>query len=140
MLNKLRNIFSKFFNNTSTLNREPLNKASLIVIIIIDVFILINVFTGLDSIGRWHLSPDDTYPCYYEWKGYQEQTSASKDYKIITNSLLENNQPNFNTPYKQQEQGRLGKVSEIPWYRRYLMGETTDPIANYVISASKIIS
>ncbi|MEY3256422.1 MAG: hypothetical protein RLZZ29_1557, partial [Cyanobacteriota bacterium] len=48
MLNKLRNIFSKFFNNTSTLNREPLNKASLIVIIIIDVFILINVFTGLD--------------------------------------------------------------------------------------------
>ncbi|MFB2645856.1 hypothetical protein ACE09Y_06210 [Raphidiopsis sp. BLCC-F218] len=113
MLNKVRNIFSKFFNNTSTLNREPLNKASLIVIIIIDVFILINVFTGLDSIGRWHLSPDDTYPCYYEWKGYQEQTSANKDYTIITNSLLENNQPNFNTQYKQQEQGRLGKVSEI---------------------------
>ena len=28
---------------------------------------------------------------------------------------------------------------EIPWYRRYLMGETTDPIANYVISASKMI-
>ena len=27
----------------------------------------------------------------------------------------------------------------IPWYRRYLMGETTDPIANYVISASKMI-
>ena len=113
MLNKVRNIFSKFFNNTSTLNREPLNKASLIVIIIIDVFILINVFTGLDSIGRWHLSPDDTYPCYYEWKGYQEQTSANKDYTIITNSLLENNQPNFNAKYKQQEQGRLGKVSEI---------------------------
>ncbi|EFA72295.1 conserved hypothetical protein [Raphidiopsis brookii D9] len=113
MLNKIRNLFSKFFNNTGTLNREPLNKASLIVIIIIDVFILINVFTGLDSIGRWHLSPDDTYPCYNEWKGYQEQTSATKDYGIITNSLIENNQPNFNTQYKQQEQGRLGKVSEI---------------------------
>ncbi|NLQ05989.1 hypothetical protein [Cylindrospermopsis raciborskii] len=113
MLNKIRNLFSNFFNNTSTLNREPLNKASLIVIIIIDVFILINVFTGLDSIGKWHLSPDDTYPCYNEWKGYQEQTSATKDYGIITNSLIENNQPNFNTQYKQQEQGRLGKVSEI---------------------------
>lgn len=113
MLNKIRNLFSNFFNNTSTLNREPLNKASLIVIIIIDVFILINVFTGLDSIGRWHISPDDTYPCYNEWKGYQEQTSATKDYGIITNSLIENNQPNFNTQYKQQEQGRLGKVSEI---------------------------
>lgn len=113
MLNKIRNLFSKFFNNTGTLNREPLNKASLIVIIIIDIFILINVFTGLDSIGRWHLSPDDTYPCYNEWKGYQEQTSATKDYGIITNSLIENNQPNFNTQYKQQEQGRLGKVSEI---------------------------
>ncbi|BAZ89036.1 hypothetical protein NIES932_05050 [Raphidiopsis curvata NIES-932] len=113
MLNKIRNLFSKFFNNTGTLNREPLNKASLIVIIIIDVFILINVFTGLDSIGRWHLSPDETYPCNYEWKGYQEQTSATKDYEIITNSLVENNQPNFNIQYKQQEQGRLGKVSEI---------------------------
>ncbi|MEE6162363.1 zinc ribbon domain-containing protein [Cylindrospermopsis raciborskii] len=113
MLNKVRNLFSKFFNNTSTLNREPLNKASLIVIIIIDVFILINVFTGLDSIGRWHLTPDETYPCHNEWKGYQEQTSATKDYEIITNSLVENNQPNFNAKYKQQEQGRLGKVSEI---------------------------
>jgi len=113
MLNKVRNLFSKVFNNTSTLNREPLNKASLIVIIIIDVFILINVFTGLDSIGRWHLTPDETYPCHNEWKGYQEQTSATKDYEIITNSLVENNQPNFNTKYKQQEQGRLGKVSEI---------------------------
>ena len=28
---------------------------------------------------------------------------------------------------------------DIPWYRRYLMGETTDPVANYVISASKMI-
>jgi hypothetical protein len=28
---------------------------------------------------------------------------------------------------------------DIPWYRRYLMGETTDPIANYVISTSKMI-
>lgn len=28
---------------------------------------------------------------------------------------------------------------DIPWYRRYLMGETTDPIANYVISTSRMI-
>ena len=28
---------------------------------------------------------------------------------------------------------------DIPWYRRYLMGETTDPVANYVISTSRMI-
>jgi hypothetical protein len=28
---------------------------------------------------------------------------------------------------------------EIPWYRKYLMGETTEPVANYVISASRMI-
>jgi hypothetical protein len=28
---------------------------------------------------------------------------------------------------------------EIPWYRKYLMGETTEPVANYVISTSRMI-
>jgi len=35
--------------------------------------------------------------------------------------------------------GITRQKKDIPWYRRYLMGETTDPIANYVISASKMI-
>jgi len=28
---------------------------------------------------------------------------------------------------------------DIPWYRKYLMGETTEPVANYVISTSRMI-
>ena len=35
--------------------------------------------------------------------------------------------------------GITRQKKDIPWYRRYLMGETTDPIANYVISAGKMI-
>jgi RNA polymerase subunit RPABC4/transcription elongation factor Spt4 len=87
---------------------------SLIVIIVVDIFILINVFTGLEDISRWHLSPYQAYPCYSEWENYQKQSDKNKDYEIIRNSLpLNNNQPNFKTVYKQQEIGHLGKVSEI---------------------------
>lgn len=35
--------------------------------------------------------------------------------------------------------GVTKRRQDIPWYRRYLMGETTDPLANYVISASRMI-
>jgi hypothetical protein len=35
--------------------------------------------------------------------------------------------------------GVTKRRQDIPWYRRYLMGETTDPLANYVISTSRMI-
>ncbi|MBD2568983.1 hypothetical protein [Anabaena lutea] len=115
MLNRIRLLFSQFFQNSQTINNEPLNKVSLIVIILVDIFILINVFTGLDHISRWHLSPYQVYPCYSEWNTYKKQTTQDKDYEIIRNSLPynTNTQPNFRQRYQQEEIGHLGKVSEI---------------------------
>ncbi|GAB1539783.1 hypothetical protein NUACC21_24500 [Scytonema sp. NUACC21] len=52
MLARIRRLLRQFFSKSRTINNEPLNKVSLIVIILIDIFILINVFTGLDDMRR----------------------------------------------------------------------------------------
>lgn len=116
MFTKIRRLLGQFFNKSRKINNEPLNKVSLIVIIVIDIFILINVFTGLDDISRWHLSPTQAYPCYSEWGNYRTQTTKDKDYEAIRLALPDyptNNLPNFQKTYQQDAQGHLGKVSQI---------------------------
>jgi predicted RNA-binding Zn-ribbon protein involved in translation (DUF1610 family) len=115
MFNRLRRWLNRFFNRTRTINNEPLNKVSLIVIILIDIFILINVFTGLDDISKWYLSPSQVYPCYAEWNAYQEQTSQTKDYDAIRLALPDNTITPFSVreTYQQVEPDHLGTVSEI---------------------------
>jgi hypothetical protein len=115
MLARLRRLLSQFFSKSRTINNEPLNKVSLIVIILIDIFILFNVFIGLDDISRWHLSPTQAYPCYFEWENYQRQTTKDKDYEIVRLSFPYDTigQPSFQQKYQQAETGHLGKVSEI---------------------------
>ena len=114
MFIRIRRILSQFFSKSRTINNEPLNKVSLIVIIIIDIFILINVFTGLDDISRWHISPTEAYPCYSEWQNYRTKTTNAKDYEIVRLSLPydTNNQLSFQRKYQQVEAGHLGKVSK----------------------------
>ncbi|MDZ8054387.1 MAG: hypothetical protein RMX68_019100 [Aulosira sp. ZfuVER01] len=113
MLARIRRLWNQLFNKTRTINNEPLNSVSLIVIIVIDIFILINVFTGLDDISRWHLSPYQTYPCYSEWQNYRTQNTKDKDYEIIRLSLpyTINNQSSFQQTYQQAQTGHLGQVS-----------------------------
>lgn len=113
MFARIRRILSQFFSKSRTINNEPLNKVSLIVIILIDIFILINVFTGLDDISRWHISPSEAYPCYSEWQNYRTKTTQDKDYEIVKLSLPynPNNQFSFQRNYQQFEAGHLGKVS-----------------------------
>jgi hypothetical protein len=88
MLNKIRNLIRRFFRKSSTLNRQSLNVPSLIVIVIVDIFILANVFFGLNDISSWHLSPGQAYPCYTEWQTYRESHDAGKDYAIVSRSIL----------------------------------------------------
>ncbi len=115
MLARIRRLLSQFFSKSRTINNEPLNKVSLIVIILIDIFILINVFTGLDDISRWHISPTQAYPCYSEWKNYRSQTTKDKDYEIIKLLLTYNptNVPLFKQNYQETNKGHLGSVSDI---------------------------
>ncbi|MFE1747250.1 hypothetical protein [Coleofasciculus sp. H7-2] len=114
MFARLRRILGQFFSKSRKINNEPLNKVSLIVIILIDIFILVNVFTGLDDISRWHIAPSQAYPCYSEWQTYRTQTTKDKDYEFFRLSFpYENNtQSSFKQTYQQAESGHLGNVSE----------------------------
>jgi predicted RNA-binding Zn-ribbon protein involved in translation (DUF1610 family) len=114
MLARIRRLFRQFFTRSRTINNEPLNKVSLIVIILVDIFILVNVFTGLDDISRWHLSPSQAYPCYFEWNDYRTKNDRDKDYGILRSFLTyTNNTPSFQQKYQQIQEGHLGKVSEL---------------------------
>lgn len=114
MFTRIRRLSNRFFNNSRTVNNEPLNKVSLIVIILVDIFILINVFTGLNNISEWHLSPTQAYPCYSEWDNYKTQTTKNKDYEFLRSSLpYGSNEQRVRQRYQDTEVGHLGKVSEI---------------------------
>ncbi len=117
MWSRLRRLLARLFRKTRTINNESLNKASLIVIIIIDIFILVNVFTGLDDIGRWYISPSQAYPCHSEWRNYRTSTQSDKDYQVISRFLQSNsrktNQQSFRQQYLKPEAKHLGKVSQI---------------------------
>ncbi|MCZ8050004.1 MAG: hypothetical protein GPI90_14795 [Microcystis aeruginosa K13-05] len=109
MFTKLNNLWNQFFRRSRRINDKPLNKVSLLVIIIVDIFILVNVFTGLDDISRWHLSPQQVYTCYSEWSSYKTNNSPDRDYDLITTFLVDYK----NNNYQDEEIGHLGKVSPI---------------------------
>ncbi len=88
MFNKIRNLIRRFFRKSTTLNRQSLNVPSLIVIVFVDIFILANVFFGLNDISSWHLSPDQANPCYNQWQTYRESQNAGKDYAIVSQSIV----------------------------------------------------
>jgi hypothetical protein len=130
MLNFLRRMLSRFFRNSRQINNEPLNKVSLIVIILIDIFILSNTFQGLNEISQWPMSPSLAYPCQVEWQSYLQENKETRDSTILRKTLgrqpipaptnifakpveLEKYQEadTFEQRYRQSEQDHLGKVS-----------------------------
>lgn len=111
MFRKIRSFIDLFFSKSRNINNEPVNKVSLTVIIIIDLFILINVFSGLDSISRWYLSPSQAYPCYDQWQSYQQDKNSDRDFLIVSDAL--NRVPNIPENYDQSPEGQIGKVSPI---------------------------
>ena len=115
MLSRLRRSLRRFFNKSRQINHEPINKVSLIVIIIVDLFILFNVFAGLDDISRWPLSPQQAYPCQSSWQLHRQSTAEDKDYNIIREAITPDD-PFFQQGqlgYAQLAEGHLGRVSEV---------------------------
>ncbi|MEP0918779.1 hypothetical protein NC981_18270 [Leptolyngbya sp. DQ-M1] len=122
MLRRFQRSLQQFFRRTRSINKQPLNAVSLIVIILIDIFILVNVFTGLNDISNWTISPNEAYPCYSEWRDYRTSTAQNKDFERVRSAVV-NNSPEilpgetsprslgFQERYQQANQGRLGSVS-----------------------------
>lgn len=114
MFSRFHRLINRFFRRSRTINNEPLNKVSLVVIILIDIFILINVFVGLNDISNWHLSPSQAYPCYYEWSRYRTDTTVNKDYEMVRRSLPypDGTALSQRQSYQQAAIDHLGSVSE----------------------------
>ncbi|MBN8559416.1 MAG: hypothetical protein J0L70_02715 [Leptolyngbya sp. UWPOB_LEPTO1] len=123
MLSRLRRIIRQFFTRTRTINKQPLNPASLIVLILIDIFILVNVFTGLNDISNWVLSPTQANPCYTAWQNYRESKDKNKDFNIVRAAADKDFYPPISSfppnsanqtlqdSYRQNSRGQLGDVS-----------------------------
>ena len=106
-------LLNKWFRKSKTVNNEPINKISLIVIILIDIFILINVFIGLADISDWYISPSQANQCYAEWQSYQVQTVQDKDYEIIKKTLLYGQSDRLTSQTNYQEQSFQKNYQEI---------------------------
>lgn len=115
MFTFIRRLFGQFWNKSRTIKNEPLNKVSLIVLILVDIFILINVFTGIEDIGRWYLQPDLAYPCQARWEVYQRDTVADKNILIIKEAIATDpvRPNNLEQTFKEAKEGHLGQVSEV---------------------------
>ncbi len=62
MLRSMKNRFSKIKSYLTSLDSQPLSKASLIIIIFLDIFILISIFDGLEKHTSQLSSPDEYIP------------------------------------------------------------------------------
>jgi hypothetical protein len=116
MLVRMQRWLSQFLTKTRTIDNEPLNKVSLIVIILIDLFILTNVFTGLSEIGQWYINPTQAYPCYSEWQDYRQSKDKDKDYQTVRRAMERLDRPvqsNRYQTYRQAEVEHLGNVSPL---------------------------
>ncbi|MEM8614176.1 MAG: hypothetical protein AAGF93_19295 [Cyanobacteria bacterium P01_H01_bin.105] len=110
MFYRLCRSLRRFFRRSQTVNNEPLNKVSLIVIILIDIFILTNVFIGLNDIGQWYISPSSAYPCHAEWAAYRQNTAEYKNFELIRSAA---NNIGVKPRYGQAAVDRLGEVSDL---------------------------
>jgi predicted RNA-binding Zn-ribbon protein involved in translation (DUF1610 family) len=113
MLARLRRMGSRLIRKSTHLDHEPINKVSIGVLILIDLFVLVNVFGGLGSIAQWPLSPYEEFPCYSAYENYQ--TADKKDVFTLNAQTIENivneNPPLLNSFPEQSR--RLGRPSNL---------------------------
>jgi hypothetical protein len=62
MFGTMKDKLSRIKSNLTSLDTQPISKASLIIILFLDIFILISIFEGLDKHTRQLSAPDDYIP------------------------------------------------------------------------------
>jgi len=110
MLNYLQRFSRRFIRKSTQISQTPLNKVSLVILIIVDIFVLINVFSGLYNISALPLSPYETYPCYSDYQTFHESNSPIGDRQFL--ALQEALNPLPSSPEDFQTR-RLGTVDSF---------------------------
>ncbi|BAC09549.1 zinc ribbon domain-containing protein [Thermosynechococcus vestitus] len=111
---KLRQTWGVFWRRSRLVNGEPLNWVSLTVIILVDIFILINVFSGLSEIGNWPLSPTAAQPCYEPWQSYRQDRGSDRAIRFLKQQItLEPSPQGYLEQLEESTKGKLGPLSSI---------------------------
>ncbi|HEY9701473.1 MAG TPA: zinc ribbon domain-containing protein [Allocoleopsis sp.] len=111
MISFLKKIGKNIIRKSTHLQQTPINKVSLVILIIIDIFVLSNVFIGLGSISAWPLNPSEELPCFTSYQIYH--TSGNKNPFELNVTTIQN-LTNPNPYYPSVKRGkRLGKVSNL---------------------------
>ncbi len=85
ILASIKNIFNKLIQKSTQIHHEPINKISIVILIFIDIFVLMNVFSGLWSISAWPLTPSEEFPCYAPYEKYQtDKRKGTFDFNAST--------------------------------------------------------
>jgi archaellum component FlaC len=113
MFSWLKKISNKFVKKTTSINQEPLDRVSIGIIIILDLFVLFNVFSGLDSIARWPLTPTEQVPCYSAYASYHtDGRKGTFELNAITiENVIEKKQFSQNKLVEPEQ--KLGTVSSV---------------------------
>jgi hypothetical protein len=113
MFSSIANIFNRLVRKSTQIHHEPINKVSIIILILIDVFVLINVFSGLGSIAEWPLNPSEEFPCYATHEKYQtDKRKGTFDFNASTiESIINERNLYLNTSIVSPK--RLGSSSSL---------------------------
>ncbi|HEY9828682.1 MAG TPA: zinc ribbon domain-containing protein, partial [Stenomitos sp.] len=71
MFAAIRRAIRQLVRKSTHVRHSSINKVSIVILILVDLFVLVNVFNGLDSIARWPLAPQEEFPCYAAYADYR---------------------------------------------------------------------
>jgi hypothetical protein len=114
MLRFIRRVSRRFLRKSTQIHHEPINKISIVILILIDLFVVLNVFGGLASISQWPLSPAEQFACHTDYVSFHE-AALDQDPHLLKANLVESaiatheNRP----PDPLEGPSRLGSVVPI---------------------------
>jgi hypothetical protein len=113
MFSFIKRIINNLIHKLTYIHQEPVSKVNLIILIVIDIFVLFNVFGGLTNISLWTLSPAEEFPCFSVYDKYQKaEKKGTFEFNTTTiENLIEQNKLSQNDSLKNGN--RLGKVSTL---------------------------
>lgn len=113
MFSRFLRYLGRFLRRSRSINNEPLNKVSLVVLVLVDIVILTNVFIGLNDIAQWPISPSAAYPCHTEWSRYRTDQSDNRDFNAVRAAAAEMGQDSLRGVYERGAVDRLGQVNAV---------------------------
>ncbi|NJN21228.1 MAG: zinc ribbon domain-containing protein [Leptolyngbya sp. RL_3_1] len=87
MLHFIRRVSRRFLRKSTQIHHEPINKISIVILILIDLFVVLNVFGGLASISQWPLSPAEQFACRTDFVTFHEAPADQDPHALRANLL-----------------------------------------------------